>query len=114
MRDMIQSMMDAAPKAEFVPIPRAWLIGLLDAAAHPPGLDVPLTLSEAAAESGYSVDHLSRLLRSNRLPNAGRRYSPRIRRGDLPRRPNLRGPTQISHLGDARQVARDVAGRVQP
>lgn len=46
-----------------------------------------LSLQEAAAESGYSVDHLSREIREGRIPNAGRKGKPRIRRSDLPRKP---------------------------
>ncbi|MEP6496121.1 MAG: hypothetical protein ABJF01_25830 [bacterium] len=49
--------------------------------------DQQLTLSEAALRSGYSTDHLARLIRDGRLPNAGRRGSPRIRVADLPIRP---------------------------
>jgi hypothetical protein len=48
--------------------------------------DVPLTLQEAARESGYSADHLGRLVRQGKIPNAGRPSAPRIRRRDLPRR----------------------------
>jgi len=44
----------------------------------------PLTLSQASVESGFSADHLGRLLRDGALPNAGRRGAPRIRRADLP------------------------------
>lgn len=47
-----------------------------------------LTIARAAAESGYSADHLERLLREGRLPNVGRRHAPRIRRVDLPRKPS--------------------------
>ena len=46
-----------------------------------------LTLEEAAAESGYSADHLGRLLRDKKIPNAGRTHVPRIFRRDLPRKP---------------------------
>jgi hypothetical protein len=46
-----------------------------------------LTLTAASALSGYSTDHLSRLIRDGSIPNAGRRGSPRIRRADLPIRP---------------------------
>jgi hypothetical protein len=49
--------------------------------------DQRLTLSEAALRSGYSADHLARLLREGRLPNAGRPGSPRSRVADLPIRP---------------------------
>jgi hypothetical protein len=45
-----------------------------------------LTLTEAATESGYSPDHLGRQLRLGKLPNAGTKGRPRIRRADLPRR----------------------------
>jgi hypothetical protein len=43
-----------------------------------------LSLHKAATESGYSADHLGRLVREGKLANAGRVNSPRIRRGDLP------------------------------
>lgn len=46
-----------------------------------------LGLRDAAAESGYSADHLGRLVRDGALPNAGKPNAPRIRRCDLPRRP---------------------------
>ena len=52
--------------------------------------DERLTLAQASARSGYSQDHLARLIREGRLPNAGRRGSPRIRAGDLPVRPASR------------------------
>lgn len=46
-----------------------------------------LTLKAASEESGYSVDHLARLVREGQVPNAGRVNAPRIRAQDLPRRP---------------------------
>jgi hypothetical protein len=49
--------------------------------------DERLTLAQASLRSGYSQDHLARLIREGRIPNAGRRGSPRIRAGDLPVRP---------------------------
>ena len=48
-----------------------------------------LDLKEAARESGYSADHLGRLVRDGKIPNAGRRNAPKIRRIDLPRRPDV-------------------------
>ncbi|MFL5580924.1 MAG: hypothetical protein ACJ8AO_11160, partial [Gemmatimonadaceae bacterium] len=45
-----------------------------------------LTLAEAAAESGYSAEHLRKLVATGQLANAGRHHAPRIRRGDLPRK----------------------------
>ena len=47
-----------------------------------------LTLAEAARESGYSQDHLGALVRRGKLPNAGRRGVPLIRRSDLPIKPS--------------------------
>ena len=46
-----------------------------------------LTLREAAAVSGYSADHLGRMVRRGRLLNRGRKHSPRVRQGDLPVKP---------------------------
>ena len=46
--------------------------------------DALLTLPEAAEESGYSSDHIGRLIREGRIPNAGRPGAPRIARRDLP------------------------------
>ena len=47
-----------------------------------------LTLSDAATLSGYSREHLARLIRSGKLANAGRKHSPRILAADLPTRPD--------------------------
>ena len=44
----------------------------------------PLNLTEASDLSGYSTDHLGRLVREGKIPNAGRPGAPRIARGDLP------------------------------
>jgi hypothetical protein len=49
-------------------------------------VEIVLTLAEAAAETGYSVEHLGREVRQRRIANAGRPGAPRIRRGDLPRK----------------------------
>lgn len=49
--------------------------------------DEPLTLDEAARESGYSKRRLREMVAEGRVPNAGRKNAPRIRRADLPRRP---------------------------
>lgn len=56
-----------------------------------------LDLKEAARVSGYSPDHLGRLVRDGKIPNAGRRNAPKIRRADLPRRPDqVTAPTKNS------------------
>ncbi len=46
----------------------------------------PLTLAQAERESGYSRDHLGRMVRDGAIPNAGRHHAPRILRRDLPRK----------------------------
>lgn len=51
-----------------------------------------LNLQEAAVECGFSADHLGRLVRLGRIPNAGRKNAPRIRRKDLPRKSGAAGP----------------------
>ena len=48
--------------------------------------DELLSLRRAARESGYSVDHIGRLLREGKIPNSGRKSKPLIRRKDLPRK----------------------------
>ena len=49
-----------------------------------------LSLTDAARESGYSADHLGRLVRDGRIPNAGRPGAPRIALSHLPRKTNPR------------------------
>lgn len=66
-----------------------------------------LSLPEAASRSGYSVEHLGRLIRESRLPNAGRRGAPRIRVTDLPRKPPALVPARpktYDPLADARTL----------
>ncbi|MGI8497329.1 MAG: hypothetical protein ACR2OG_07090 [Gemmatimonadaceae bacterium] len=63
-----------------------WAALRIEAAQHA-GAGELLTLGDAARRSGYSADHLARLVRSGRLPNAGRPHAPRIRLVDLPLRP---------------------------
>lgn len=46
--------------------------------------DAILSLAEASLRSGYSPDHIARLIREGKIPNAGRRGAPRVRAGDLP------------------------------
>ena len=81
------------------------------AAALASDQDECVTLTQAAAASGYSADHLARLIRSGRLPNAGVKHAPRLRRGDLPHKPGrLPSERPPPHLlgADPRQVARAV------
>ncbi len=48
--------------------------------------ETTFSLVEASRESGYSSDHLGRLVRDGKIPNAGRPGAPRIARRDLPRK----------------------------
>lgn len=65
--------------------------------------DDPLDLETAARESGYSPDRLRHLVAAKQIPNAGRKGAPRIRRGDLPVKPHVRGG-----VFDAATTARDL------
>lgn len=70
----------------------------------------PLTLAQAAHMSGYSKDHISRLIRDGKITNAGRKGSPRVLVRDLPRKPGLRPEPPRLHLTKAgkESVARSV------
>jgi hypothetical protein len=67
----------------------------------------PLTLREAAAESGYSTDHLSRLVRAGVVTNVGRPHAPLIRRGELPRKVKALRPPRADAM-DRMQIVRSV------
>ena len=76
--------------------------------------ETTLSLTEAARESGYSADHLGRLVRDGRIPNVGRPGAPRIARKHLPRKaaavPRLvRGPGQREV--SSRQIVESVIER---
>lgn len=49
----------------------------------------PLTLDAAALESGYSRNHLNRLLKEGTVPNSGTDTDSRILRMHLPRKPGF-------------------------
>lgn len=63
-----------------------------------------LTLRKAAEVSGYSEDHLGRQVLQGKIPNAGRKGSPRIKAGDLPRRIVRNGPRLYDPITDARNL----------
>ena len=79
----------------------------------------PLTIREAAAESGYSEEHLRRLARRGELPahrNGGPKSRIQVRRGDLPtkRRKDRRGkPERVTYdpVEDARDIAQLLEAR---
>lgn len=65
---------------------------------------VELSLRDAAQLSGYSADHLGRLLRAGTLPNVGRPHAPKIRIADLPRKASA--PETLGDLTSRRAVTR--------
>lgn len=73
----------------------------------------PLTISQAAAESGYSEEHLRRLARTGELSverNCGHKSRIRIRRGDLPTKPCGDGRNEPKRVDyDPEEDARDIA-----
>ncbi len=73
-----------------------------------------LSLVEAARESGYSADHLGRLVRDGKLPSAGRPGAPRIARRHLPRKataePRL-APTPRRRRPTNEQLVRSIIER---
>lgn len=79
-------VLELYPEDPTVPVPRSVLCELLDLAQQPRplGEDVPLTPAQAARLSGYSTDHIRRMLATGRWPNAGSRHRPRILRHHLP------------------------------
>lgn len=54
----------------------------------------PVTLAAAAALSGYSVAHLRRLIGDGALRNVAATGGPRVRLGDLPRKPGHTAPVR--------------------
>ncbi len=73
-----------------------------------------LTLTRAAELSGYSRQHLSRLMKEGKLRNYGRARAPRVRPNELPRKPgHLPETTDPEHvsLTSRGQVVRSVLGR---
>jgi len=68
-----------------------------------------VTLSEASRLGGYSVDHLSRLLREGTLENRGRKHAPRIRRAEVPTKPGhaLLASSRESLFSSRRRIVAD-------
>jgi hypothetical protein len=72
---------------------------------------VSLRLGEAAELSGYSADHLSRLIRAGKLTNCGRKGAPRIRRDELPMRPTRQIASALDVTYDPNTDARSLRVR---
>ena len=63
-----------------------------------------VNLREASAIGGYSVEHLSRMVKAGIIPNAGRPGAPRIRRCDVPHKPG-RQATPAKAIGERRRTS---------
>ena len=48
----------------------------------------PLTLGQSADESGFSYSALQKMVSHGTIPNNGKKGTPRVRRGDLPKKPS--------------------------
>jgi hypothetical protein len=46
----------------------------------------PVSLAAAAKRTGYSADHLSRLIRTGKLTDHGRKHAPRVRISECPKK----------------------------
>ncbi len=75
--------------------------------------ETTFSLVEASRESGYSADHLGRLVRDGKIPNAGRPGAPRVALKDLPRKahaptePRLAEKPRRSELSN-RQIVQSI------
>ena len=89
-----------------------WCAVQLEQALHERD-DQLLNLREAAELSGYSPDHLGRMVRAGDIPNVGRSGAPRIMLKDLPRKAN-RSAGEVAaadphpEIGDATAIVRSV------
>lgn len=73
-----------------------------------------LTLTEAAAVCGLSRGHLSDMIRAGRLPNAGRKFAPRVRRADLPATKRHPAPAHLPRrVPSRRDIAEIVAHKTR-
>lgn len=66
-----------------------------------------LTLAQAAEESGMHPDTLRHLIDDGKIPQAGRKGAPRIRRGDLPRKPGKTAASAYDPHADAMRLLGD-------
>jgi hypothetical protein len=69
------------------------------------------SLAQAAEISGYSTEHLARLVRAGKIPNAGKKGSPRIRGADLPTATNREFAAQSNGRYDSIADARKLVSR---
>lgn len=84
----------------------------LEASLH--SVDDSVTLQEAHAIGGYSIDHLQRLVRRGTIVNVGTKGRVRIRRADVPTRPGhapLRADGDGAFSGRRREAASVLGNR---
>ncbi len=70
-----------------------------------------LTLTEAARLSGLTPGYLGDLIRAGKLPNAGRKHAPRLRRSDLPVKRQT--PAHLPQHGWSRSDIVSIADRLR-
>ena len=67
--------------------------------------ETTFSLVEASRESGYSADHLGRLVRDGKIPNAGRPGAPRIALKDLPRKAHVPAEPRLAETPRRRETS---------
>ena len=67
--------------------------------------ETTFSLVEASRESGYSADHLGRLVRDGKIPNAGRPGAPRIALKDLPRKAHAPSDPRLAEKRRSSEVS---------
>ena len=63
------------------------------------------SLVEASRESGYSADHLGRLVREGKTPNAGRPGARRVALKDLPRKAHVAAEPRLAEKPRRRELS---------
>lgn len=88
-------------------------LSLVEAAELEPAFKV----RAAASRTGYSEDHLGRLVRQGKIPNVGRPGAPLVRLSDIPTKdgalPNSLSDSRLSPTDIARVVVHQQEGRAR-
>lgn len=69
-----------------------------------------VTLREASALGGFSVDWIQHLVAAGQIENVGRKHRPRIRRSDVPVKPGYRlhNDAENSQFSERRRIAASI------
>ena len=59
-----------------------------------------ISVAQAAIETGWSVDGIGGMIADGRVPNHGTKRRPKVRRGDIPRKPGFK-PVDTTDLATA-------------